>query len=457
MSAPNFRALPSVDRLLTLPPVQNLLAGESHAAIVDAARAVIAEARQAIAAGAPSPPPEQLAQRVVERVAARREPHLRPVINATGVIIHTNLGRAPLAPDVARLVAESAKRYSNLEFDLESGERGSRQVATRRLLGDLTGAEDALVVNNNAGAVLLTLSALCAGREVIVSRGQAVEIGGGFRVPDVLRQSGARLVEVGTTNRTYVADYASAIGPETAALLRVHPSNFRIQGFTHSASIGELAALAHDRGIVLVDDLGSGALLDTAAYGLAHEPMPQESITAGCHAVCFSADKLLGGPQAGIIVGRQAQLAAIARHPLARAVRIDKASLAGLEGTLRHYTLGSAVERIPVWQMIAMPLARIEERARNWERWLAERGIASAVVAAESAIGGGSLPGETLPTRALALDPRRVPASLIAHRLRRQSPPVVGRIERDALLLDPRTVLPDEDELLLEAVLRACS
>jgi L-seryl-tRNA(Ser) seleniumtransferase len=417
--------------------------------VAQLAREVLAEARAAIAQGRPAPSHEQLAEAVLHRAHAVLRPSLRPVINATGVIVHTNLGRAPLSDEAVAAMEAVSRGYSNLEFDLESGERGSRHVHLEGLLCRLTGAEAALVVNNNAAAVLLALTALCQGREVVVSRGQAVEIGGGFRIPDILRQSGARLVEVGTTNRTYLHDYESAIGPETAALLRVHASNFRIVGFTHSVPLREMAELAHSRGLILIDDLGSGCLLDTTRFGLAYEPTPQESLRDGADLVCFSGDKLLGGPQAGIVLGRRELVERLRRHPLARAVRLDKASTAALQVTLLHYLRGEALAKVPVWRMIAMPLREVERRARRWARAL---GPPAQVRPSRSMVGGGSLPEEGVPTRVLAVPGEGALLLDVARRLRLGEPSVVGRIEADALLLDPRTVDPRDDAALLSAL-----
>jgi L-seryl-tRNA(Ser) seleniumtransferase len=392
---------------------------------------------------------------------------LRPVINATGVIINTNLGRAPLSSAAVEAMAAVARDYSNLEYDLESGGRGSRQAHVRALLKELAGAEDALVVNNNAAALLVVLSALAAGREVIVSRGELVEIGGGFRVPDVMRQGGAKLVEVGTTNRTRLRDYEDAITPETAALLTVHPSNFRIVGFTESPDVAALAALAHARGLPLVHDLGSGALLPTEIWGLAHEPMVRESVASGVDIVCFSGDKLLGGPQAGIIAGRAALLERVARHPLMRAVRCDKLTLAALEVTLRQHRDGLAEREIPVWRCISLTLESIRERAARWAGTICGWGVRAHVEAGEATVGGGSLPGETLPTVLCTLDgsylavdsaggvappPAPFDVAALAARLRTGTPPVVARVSRGQLLLDPRTVLPGQDADLLLAL-----
>jgi L-seryl-tRNA(Ser) seleniumtransferase len=381
------------------------------------------------------------------RARAAAGPTLLPLINATGVIIQTNLGRAPLSPAALQAMHAVGAGYSNLEYDLAAGARGSRYDHLAALLCRLTGAEAALAVNNNAAAIYLALSALAPGREVVISRGQAVEIGGGFRIPDVLRQSGATLVEVGTTNRTYAHDYAAAIGERTALLMRVHTSNFQLVGFVHAAGLAELAELAHARGIHLLDDLGSGTLLPTARYGLAPEPTVQASVAAGADLVTFSGDKLLGGPQAGLIVGRAALVAQLRKHPLARALRVDKTTLAGLEATLLAYLHGRAERELPVWRMIAADRAVVQARA---EQLAAAIGAGAAVQACTSTIGGGSLPGATLPSAAVAL--RSAAPDDLARRLRMGRPPVVGRIADDRLLLDVRTVLEEQQGALVECV-----
>jgi L-seryl-tRNA(Ser) seleniumtransferase len=348
-----------------------------------------------------------------------------------------------------------AAGYCNLEFDLSAGERGGRGASVERLLTRLTGAEAALAVNNNSSAVLLVLTALVSGQGVVISRGQLIEIGGGFRVPDVMRQSGARLIEVGTTNRTHLRDYQQAIEEhdDLGALLRAHRSNFQLVGFVSEPTLSEMTDLAHANDLIVIDDLGSGALLDTAAYGLDHEPMVQESIVAGADIVCFSGDKLLGGPQAGLIVGREDLVGAIRRHPWARAVRMDKIALAGLEATLTHYVKGECPERVPVWQMISRPTADIKRQAQRWARRLREIGLVADVVAGRSAIGGGSLPGATLPTWWVALS---VPSpDSLSNQLRLDDTPVIARIEDDRLLLDPRTLLPGQERLLLAAFRKA--
>jgi L-seryl-tRNA(Ser) seleniumtransferase len=375
-------------------------------------------------------------------------PTLRRVVNATGVVVHTNLGRAPLSDATRKAIDRVASGYSTLEYDLEQGARGSRAVHAEQSLVRLTGAEAALVVNNNAAAVLLMLTVLAKDKGVIVSRGQLVEIGGGFRVPDVMAQSGARLVEVGTTNRTHRRDYEAAIDGETALILRAHASNYKVVGFASQPGIEELAALGKAYGVPVVDDLGSGALLDTADFGMAHEPTVQESVSAGAAVVAFSGDKLLGGPQAGILVGRGEAIEALKRHPLARAVRADKLCLAGLSATLTHYLRGEALDTVPVWRMIAFPLDEIRQRGEWWAGQVT--GLQAEVVDGFSTVGGGSLPGESLPTALLALT---VPSpDKAAATLRASDPPVIARIEGDRLLFDPRTVLPGDDGALLEAL-----
>jgi L-seryl-tRNA(Ser) seleniumtransferase len=447
-----LRQLPSVDRLLQEPAVQALAAEHGHDATAETIRAVLDRTRGTILSGADAPSQEALAQAVRDYFQAQQLTHLQPVINATGVIIHTNLGRAPLSRATVEAMQAVAAGYSNLELDLATGERGGRGAAVERLLARLTGAEAALAVNNNASAVLLTLTALTAGQGVVISRGQLVEIGGGFRVPDVMRQSGARLVEVGATNRTHLHDYEQALveHEDVGAFLRAHRSNFQLVGFVSEPTLAELAELAHEHGLILIDDLGSGALLDTAEYGLDHEPMVQESISAGADVVCFSGDKLLGGPQAGLIVGRADLLERVRRHPWARAVRMDKIALAGLQATLTHYAKGEATGQVPVWQMISRALDDIRRQAEAWARELQTAGLSAQVIEGRSTVGGGSLPGGTLPTWLVAL--RGPSPDTLAQRLRLGDPPVIARIETDRLLLDPRTVLAGQESDLLQRI-----
>ncbi|MHB0879200.1 MAG: L-seryl-tRNA(Sec) selenium transferase [Anaerolineae bacterium] len=442
-----LRAIPSVSDLLLLPRVAQLLVQVGHDLVVAAAREATDAARRAALQGVALP--EDWGAAVEAALLRLLEPSLLPAINATGVIVHTNLGRAPLSAAALAAVTATAGGYSNLEYDLDEGARGSRYDHAAESLRQLTGAEAALVVNNNAAAVLLVLTALASGREGVISRGQLVEIGGGFRIPDVMRQSGVRLIEVGTTNRTYVSDYSGAVSDATGIVVYVHRSNFYIGGFTHEPALADLAAAAHAAGLPLYADVGSGTLLDTAAFGLAHEPTVQDCLRAGADVVSFSGDKLLGGPQAGVIVGRTELVRRLAAHPLARALRVGKMTLAALEATLQHYLRGEATEMIPVWRMISLAPETIAARAEAWRRSLGVGELRPAL----SAVGGGSLPGQTLPTTVLAVpcaEPQRCAA-----RLRRQRPPVVARIEEGALVLDPRTVPPERDEDLLAALRRA--
>jgi L-seryl-tRNA(Ser) seleniumtransferase len=449
-----FRLLPSVDELLHTAIGQQLVERHSHALVVQALRAVLAQARAEIRTGALCAPEAEILSTASLLLIQQQQYRLHPVINATGVIINTNLGRAPLSYEALQAVWEVAHGYSNLEYDLDAGERGSRHSHIQDLLCTLTGAEAALVTNNNAAAILLALTTLAQGREVIISRGQLVEIGGGFRIPDVMRQSGCKLVEVGTTNRTRIQDYAAAITEQTALLLTIHPSNFRITGFTESAPLSKLTYLAHDCGLLVMDDLGSGCLLPSERYGLAHEPTPQESIAAGSDIVCFSGDKLLGGPQAGILVGKAKVIARLAKHPLMRAIRVDKMTLAALEVTLRHYEREQAETHIPIWRMITMPIEAITQRATSWMAALHTHGIVACLQDGQSTIGGGSLPGETQPTMVLALNAAGLPCSVneLAQRLRQYATPVIARISHDALLLDPRTVLEEQDGIVQQAI-----
>ena len=445
-----LRALPSVHQLLEAPEASAMIASHGRPLVRFAVQRVIDEERRTGAIAQP-----EARWSAIERVIQElRRPRLRPVVNATGVILHTNLGRAPLAPAAAEAAAAIAGRYSTLEFDPQTGRRGRRHDLVADLLRHLSGAEGAAVVNNCAAAVLLMLTALAKGKEVIVARGELVEIGGGFRMPDVMRLSGARMVEVGTTNRTRAEDYAGAITPHTAAIMKVHASNFQVIGFTESVELKDLAAIARQHQLLLLHDLGSGALLETAGYGLAEEPRIQDSLASGADLVACSADKLLGGPQAGLVLGRAALVDRVMKHPLARAVRVDKMTLAALIATLDLY-LTQSIAGLPIWDMLGASAESIAARARAWQSRLRERGAAVDVVAAESTVGGGSLPGERLPTTALAITPRRRGATDLLRRLREHEPPVIGRIVEERVLLDPRTVLPGEDDVIVEAVIAA--
>lgn len=445
-----YRDLPAVDELLQNHTLRDYERRVGRAVVLDAVRDTLDAVRADIRAGRQAPMPALLIDAITVRIDASVRPTLTRVLNATGVILHTNLGRAPLSQDALKAIQDTALGYSNLEYDLATGERSSRHDHAQALIRRITGAQAALVVNNNAAAVMFILRAFAEQREVIISRGQLVEIGGGFRVPDVLSQSGAHMVEVGTTNRTHLADYENAITPNTGVLLRVHPSNFRVIGFTEEVSLAELSALGRKHNVPVVDDLGSGALIETTAYGLAHEPMPQESLTAGADLVAFSGDKLLGGPQAGIIVGKSEYISKLGKHPLARALRVDKLTLSALQATLLHYLKNQAPQKVPVWQMISAKIETLETRANAWaDRWK-KFGLDAAVVETLSTVGGGSLPGETLPTRAVALNVTS-PDTFVAA-LRANYPPIIARIENNRVVLDPRTILPHDETALLDGV-----
>jgi L-seryl-tRNA(Ser) seleniumtransferase len=462
---PHYHVIPSIEQLRQRAAVRALEARFGAAATVNALREAASAVRGAIADGDATLTEAAIVAGRIESTAAAQlgedfRPSLEPVINATGVIIHTNLGRAPLAAPAIERVAEIARGYASLEYDLGGGSRGRRDVHAEPLLCRLTGAEAAVVVNNNAAATMIVLAALAAGREVIVSRGELVEIGGGFRVPDVMAQSGATLREVGTTNKTRAADYGAAITDRTALILRVHPSNFRIEGFTERPSLQELVTLGRTFNIPVVEDLGSGYLplgtdpSQTAVRPRSDplvgvEPAVQTTVAAGVDACCFSGDKLLGGPQAGIIVGRTAVVDRIRKHPLMRALRVDKMTLAALEATLAEYAAGRAAATIPVQQMLAMTMDEIRTRADTLAAEVGRLpGWRVEIVAGRSAIGGGSAPGVELPTWLVAIAKGGLTPDAVEQRLRHLTPPVIARIERDRLLLDLRTVPPDQDALL---------
>jgi L-seryl-tRNA(Ser) seleniumtransferase len=444
-----LRALPQVQKLMETEAARELTVLFPRQAVVGALRDALDAVRRALLAGdigGGAVSPESLNGTLLAAARAAleldRHRHMRRVINGTGIVIHTNLGRAPLAEAAVAAVAEAASAYSNLEFDLESGERGSRYAAVTGLLHELTGAEASLVVNNNAAAVLLAVSAIAQGGEALVSRSELVEIGGSFRVPDVIRQGGARLVEVGTTNKTRASDYEAAVTPDTRAIVKVHQSNYRIVGFTSAPAMTELAALARARGLVLMEDLGSGTLLDLRTIGLPHEPTVRESVAAGADLVMFSGDKLLGGPQAGIVVGRKDLIGILKAHPLLRAVRIDKLSLAALEATLKLYrNPDRLVASVPVLAMLAAPMPVLERRAEDLAARL--RGIGGLEVDTtdgNSYSGGGSLPETALPTRIVTIRASGLGTAELARRLRLHRPAVVGRIAGGRLTLDARTL-----------------
>ncbi len=440
----DLRSLPAVDRLLQTQAAAQLISQYGRQLTLNAVRAVLTDLRHLIQQGESVPEINSILDLVEQKIEQWLKPTLVPVINASGVILHTNLGRAPLCKSAIQAIQANALGYCTLEYELEAGKRGSRSVHAENLLTRLTGAEAAFVVNNNAAAVLLTLSALAKRRRVIISRTQLVEIGGGFRIPDVLKQSGAALVEIGTTNRVHLTDYETELAEQPAGLvLRAHSSNYRIIGFTSEPTLEELVNCAHNHQTPVVDDLGSGALLDTANYGLAHEPTVQESLAAGVDIVCFSGDKLLGGPQAGIILGKSDLIAKIKKHPLARAVRADKLCLAALSATLLHYIKDEAVQEIPIWQMISLTPEAIRTRAKHWVRYIGQ----GEIIPGLSTVGGGSLPEETLPTYVLAL--KVAQPNRFLTKLRKMNPPIIGRVENELVVLDPRTVLPEQEGALL--------
>ena len=440
------RDIPSVDQILKHPRTEQLLGTYGHAWTVSAIREVLDELRQSLPNLAEIPSDAELENSLESILQKQSQPSLRPVINATGVLLHTNLGRAPLSQAALAAVESVACGYSTLEYDLTKGKRGKRDIHASALLTRLTDGESALVVNNNAAAVLLALSALSKGKKVAISRSQLVEIGGGFRIPDVMKQSGAKLLEVGTTNRTRLADFEQAIAEGASLLLVAHQSNFKIIGFTEEPALEDLAKLAHLHNVPLMVDLGSGAFLDTAKYGLAHETTVQETLAKGADLVCFSSDKLLGGPQAGILIGKADLLTKIRRHPLYRAIRADKLCLAALSATLLHYLKGEAEQAIPLYQMLSRSIESLQAQVQKW----IDRLQAGSAKEGFSTIGGGSLPGETLPTCLLALKVKS-PTKLAAT-LRGANPPIIARVQEDLLLLDPRTVLPWQEETLLKSL-----
>ena len=446
---PDLSQLPSIDRLLNHPAMQDVIGDFGRPLSLEGIRSVLEDIRQEVLQkGSPIPGETEIIVQVKSRLNAWLTPTLMPVINASGVILHTNLGRAPLSQATIRAMMAAVSSYSNLEFNLGTGKRGKRSVHAGKILTLLTGTESGFVVNNNAGAVLLTLSALANKKPVLVSRTQLVEIGGGFRIPDVMRQSGAKLIEIGTTNRLHLYDFENALAENEVALVLVaHHSNFKLIGFHSEPTLEEIVSVAHQHGVPVIHDLGSGALLDTAQYGLAHEPTVQESVAAGCDLICFSGDKLVGGPQAGIIIGREALIKRIQVHPLARALRTDKLTLSGLTATLTHYLKDEAETHIPIWQMIARPLDSIKASAENWRQYLG-RGT---LVEGRSTVGGGSLPTEEMPTWLLSLE--MTAPNKILQALRQAQPPIIARIENDRVLLDPRTLLPEQEAVFLRNLL----
>jgi len=456
-----YRRLPAVDELLRAPGLAALAAREGHAAVTEAARVVLGRMRDEIAAGRLDEHGLELALRGVAEAVARElrqamRHSLRPVINASGVILHTNLGRAPLSARAIERVREVAAGYSNLEFDLKTGERGKRDVHTQRLFARLLGADTStVVVNNNAAAVMLALNSLAEGGEVVVSRGELVEIGGSFRIPDVMSKSGAVLREVGTTNRTRIADYEQALTDKTKLLLRVHRSNFQIVGFTERPSLEELVALGRAKNIPVLEDLGSGALFDLASVGVQDEPGVSDSLRAGVDVVTYSGDKLLGGPQAGLLSGKPELIARCRSNPMFRALRVDKLSYAALEATLLDY-VRQEHDAIPALRMMRIPAEEIRARAEALAQSLPDGRLRTAIVADESVIGGGSAPGANLKTFAVAVTCEGISADELAANLRANDPPIVVRVDEGRVLVDLRTVLPEQDTILGKALASLC-
>lgn len=445
----DLSGIPGVERILSGAGLVQLIELYSRPLVADITRGVLQEIRDHVLKGGSIPGDEVIIRRISETLTGLVRSTMMPVINATGVILHTNLGRAPLSVQAVNSMSMVAEGYSTLEFDLNTGTRSKRTTHIETLFQRLLGIEEALVVNNNAAAVLLVLSALANRRKVVISRGQIVEIGGGFRIPDIMKLSGARLVEIGTTNQTHQEDYEKAISEGADLVLYVHPSNYRISGFSGEPSLEEIVKIAHAHGIPVIEDLGSGALLDTAAFGLSHEPTIHESIKTGVDVICFSGDKLLGGPQAGCILGSSTYLKKIKKHPLARAVRADKLLLSGLEATLISYLKNRSIEEIPVWQMIGASIEGLRGRVENWISQTGEGELQEGW----STIGGGSMPEEEIPTCLMTL--RVEKPDRLLQILRSQDPPLIARIQDGLVCFDPRTVLPEQDTVLVSSISRS--
>ena len=454
-----LRQIPSVEKILESPEFQSDIDNFSHPLVADAVKKAVDIIREELKKGEVEVSIQKIIQKVKDIIHEQTSSFLQPVINATGVILHTNLGRAPLDDETLSFIQKTCANYSNLEFDLKEGKRSERGIFVEKLLCLLTSAESALAVNNNAGAVLLILTALAKGKEVIVSRGELVQIGGGFRIPEILSLSGATLKEVGTTNQTTISDYEKAITKQTALLLKVHQSNFKMIGFVERPSISDLVKLGKKHKLAVVEDLGSGVLLHTEDFKLAHEPMVSEALSAGADLVCFSGDKLLGAPQAGIILGKRKYVEILRKHPLHRALRLDKMFIAGLERVLLYYLKGEAAKKIPVWQTISTSVETLHTRAEKIKEELKKSGVEVTLKKSQSTVGGGSLPGETLPTMVISVESVSsvgkfvdVSADEQAKLFREQSPPIIGRIEDDKFVLDLRTVFPKQDEILMSAI-----
>lgn len=451
-----FRNIPSVNELLESPQLKQIVENVNHQVVVDGVRTFIDDLKETINAATDEieiPSPSEMADKIADWLHVEQREYLRPVINGTGIILHTGLGRAPLAKSAIAATAQISGGYASVEVDLANGQRGQRVKAVEKLLCELTGAEAAVVVNNNAAATMIALAAVAQGKEVIVSRGQLIEIGGSYRLPDVMECSNCKLKEVGTTNKTHATDYRRAIGEETGAILKVHPSNFEVVGFTKTVGTKELVSIAHEHDLPMIDDVGSGALIDFAKFGLSNEPVVQDSIKDGADIVLFSGDKLIGGPQCGIIIGKRKYIDLVLKNPLMRAMRVDKMTLAALAATLRLYRKEETAEQeVPILRMLSTPEANLKLRAQKivdqiqGALWLES----SETTQTHSMLGGGSLPTQEIPTWCIALHPKGISVNRIAERLRSCSTAVIGRVQKDTLYIDMRTVFPEQDMTLVE-------
>ena len=451
-----FRNIPSVNELLESPQLKKIVESVNHQVVVDGVRTFIDDLKETINNATDEieiPSPAEMADKIADWLHVEQKEYLRPVINGTGIILHTGLGRAPLAKSAIAATMQIADGYASVEVDLTTGQRGQRVKAVEKLLCELTGAEAAVVVNNNAAATMIALATVATGQEVIVSRGQLIEIGGSYRLPDVMQCSGCRLKEVGTTNKTHATDYSSAIGEDTGAILKVHPSNFEVVGFTKTVSTKELVGIAHENDLPMIDDVGSGALIDFAKFGLSNEPVVSDSIRDGADIVLFSGDKLIGGPQCGIIIGKRKYIDQVLENPLMRAMRVDKMTLAALAATLRLYRKEETAEQeVPILRMLSMPEANLKLRAEKVVQqiqggsWLAS----CEVTESQSMLGGGSLPTQKITTWCVTISPQGSSVNRIAERLRASNPAIIGRVHKDKLLIDMRTVFPEQDMVLVE-------
>jgi len=446
-----LRKIPSIEEILESIELQEYIHKLSHQTVAETAREVVSSLRKKLVKDKEEISSKTIIKEIENILSHQEKLFVKPVINGTGVILHTNFGRAPLTEDLLEHIREISKSYCTLEYDLKLGKRGERTSFLERLICKLTNAEGSLVVNNNAAAVLLILTGLAKGKEVIVSRGELVQIGGGFKIPEIMAQSGALLKEVGTTNRTTLTDYSNAINENTALLLKVHHSNFKMIGFTEEVSLSELVKLGKENNILVMQDLGSGALLHTEEFGLAHEPTAQDGINADVDLVSFSGDKLLGGPQSGIILGRKKWIEILRKHPLYRALRVDKIVIAGLENLILTYLKKEAPEKIPAWKMIDTSIDELKSRAQELKMKLEEEKIKVSVSESKSTVGGGSLPGETLPTCVISFDSEITPDQL-SEKFRNLPTPIIGRIENNRFTLDLRTIFPHQDETLVKSI-----